>query len=420
MDPAPAPPYEVVETATGRLYRLPPRRLGVLRVFAGCPLVLAIGVAAFLVNYYLRRVARGPLDEWAWATFLFTGLGWTRACYSLASLAAVIWCGRVEIELTDDGRLWATDRVGWFRVRWAKLKPGAARRLVIGEFTRTPDESGQPGAPPRILWSLRAETDRGWKVWLVPGHEREVLAALADELSGRLALASPAPLADPNTGEPLPVVAVAPVPVVVEEPPIPNRDVLDQPTASRIVLERHPDGVTVTVPPRGIWRATGGFVLIGVIFSLIGGGIVASIVVRLFGPNPRWVGAEPVGIIFLLVGIGLLLTAVHLGRKRTVLAVVGDRLLTFETGPLGSRRREFARVELLDIACGPSNFKVNNKPLPQLQIVRAADKVPVGMLTGYEEAELLWLATVLRQSMGIPSEAPPYRKPARDPAKPWK
>jgi hypothetical protein len=416
----PAPPFEVVETATGRIYRLPPRRLGPLRAFAGCPLVLAIGVAALLVNYYLTRAARGPLDEWAWAMFLFTGLGWSRACYTLFSLAAVIWCGRAEIEVADDGRLWATDRAGWFRVRWAKLKPGAVRRLVISEFAKIPDEHGKPGAPLRALWSLRAETEHGWRAWLALAHPREVLAPLADELANRLALSGPAPGANPDTGEPLPVVALALVPVVVEEPEVPSRDILEQPATSIIALERHPDGITVTVPPRGIWRASGGLVVLGVVFSLVGTACVLSLIERLMRANARGFGGEVIGVVFLVVGICVVLTCYHFGRKRSVLAVVGDRLLTFETGPFGSRRREFSRVELLDIACGPSNVSVNNKPLPQLQILRTTDKLPVGLLTGYDEAELRWLATVLRQSLGIPSEAPQHRKLAPDPAKPWK
>ena len=81
-----APPFEVTETAAGRLYRLPPRQLGQLRVLAIFPLFLATIVPVLLVQSYLRRAAQGPLDEWAWVTYLLMGIGWTRAAYTLASL----------------------------------------------------------------------------------------------------------------------------------------------------------------------------------------------------------------------------------------------------------------------------------------------------------------------------------------------
>ncbi|MBN9118692.1 MAG: hypothetical protein J0I06_05970 [Planctomycetes bacterium] len=411
MEPASAPPpFEIVETPAGRLYRLPPRQLGGLRVLAVPPLVVAVAVAAVLVNYYLTRAAKGPLDEWAWATFIASGIGWTRAGYTLVSLAAAIWCGRSEIEVTEGGAVWAADRVGWLRVHVGKLRPGAARKLVLSEFVPARDATGQPlTTGPVPLWSLTVETDRGGKVWLALAHPREVLAALADELANRLSIATPAPH-NPDTGEPLPVATGAPVPVVVEEPEVPNRDVLEQPADSRVVLERHPDGVTVTVPPPGVWRASGGLLIVGGIFSLVGGGIVVNLLWLLWA-NPGLIGGEPVGVFFLLVGLALILAAVHYGRKRAVLAVVGDRLLTFETGPLGSRRREFGRAGLLDIACGPSNVSVNNKPLPQLQIVPAHNNQRVGMLTGRDEDELKWIATVLRQALGIPDVPPERREP---------
>jgi hypothetical protein len=409
----------VTDTATGRLYRLPPRQLGGLRGLAFLPLLAAVGVGALLIRSYIIRAANAPMDELAWAWFLITGLGWTRACYTLLSLAAAIWCGRNEIEIAPDGRVWATDRVGWLRVRWTKLKPGMVERLVVAEFVQVPDSTRKPNTLPARLWKLTAYLGQCRWAWLAPGHPQDVLTALAADLSTHIAIA-PAPQDDPVTGEPVAVCPAAPVQVVVEEPGVPNRDVSEQPVMSRIVVERHADGVTVTVPPRGIWRASGGVIVIGVLFALGGAAMVGSLIWQLFQANPGRIGGEPIGIVFLLIGLGVTIGCVHFGRKRYVLAVVGDRLLTLETGPLGSRRREFVRADLLDIASGPSNVSVNNKPLPQLQIV-SGDKGRVGMLTGRDEHELKWLATVLRQAMGIPSAAPEYRKPepAAGPPKPW-
>jgi hypothetical protein len=421
VDPSTAPPFEVVETAAGKLYRLPPRRLGALRLLAALPLLLAVVGTTFVLQFYFTRAARGPLNEWAWAIFILTGLGWARACYTLASLAAVIACGRTEIEVADNGTVWATDRVGWFRVRWGKLTPGTARKLLVSQISPVRDAAGKPLTDAVVPWHLSVETDRGRKVWLAPAHPCAVLAAVAGELAQRLALTAPLPLPDPDTGEPLPAAASVTVPVVVEELQIPSRDVLEQPPASRVVLERHPDGVTITVPRLGLAGGNGLLVVVGVIFATLGAIFTVAALLPLFQANPqRPSGVIFVGVIFFLVGSTFAILSVNAAMKRVVLAVVGDQLLTFETGPFGSRRRSFIRAELLDVACGPSNVSVNNKPLPQLQFTIVGSKTRVGLLTGRDEAELKWLATVLRQSLGIPGEAPEARKAAADPAKPWR
>ena len=98
--------------------------------------------------------------------------------------------------------------------------------------------------------------------------------------------------------------------------------------------------------------------------------------------------------------------------------VLDDREFTW-LGPSMDKRRHFIRhlgdrLELRDYP----HLQFGDGPGKTVRYF--PDKLPIGMLTGYEEAELMWLATALRRSMGIPSEAPQYRKPAPDPAKPWK
>lgn len=402
MTPDPAPPFEVTEIVGGRLYRLPPRQLGAARSLAFAPLVLAGIGFAFIVSSYVSRAARGPLTDWQWALLTVGALSYARACYWLVSIAAAVWCGRGEIEVRDDGAVRAFDRAGWFRPRWGRVKAGTLRRLILKEFSPVKDSTGKPAAP-ALFWHLLAETARGRKVWLALGYPREVLAALAAKLAQPVASELAQPVTDPVTGEP----AAAPilVPVVVEAPDAPGRDVREQPPDSRVRLERHPDGVTVTVPRLGVVKGSGGMVFMGLIFSAVGGVFTVSLIERLLNPNAGPIGGTPIGAIFLVIGVVMLVASVQAGMKRVVLAVVGDRLLTFETGPLGSRRREFTRDGLRDIACGPSNVSVNKKPLPQLQIVEVYEST-VGMLTGRDETELMWIATVLRQALKLPA-APP-------------
>ncbi|MBM3982843.1 MAG: hypothetical protein FJ304_21745 [Planctomycetes bacterium] len=240
-------------------------------------------------------------------------------------------------------------------------------------------------------------------MWLAVAYPRAVLAALADELARALVLAAPAP-EDTAAAPAAPIAPAAPLPVEVETPVVPSRDVFDQPPGSRVAVERHPDGVTITVPPIGIWKVAGGLVILGCVFGALGGiGTVLVVLAAIQGA--RFNPALVVPLVFLCIGVGVLLATIHNGRKRVVLAVVGDQLHTFETGPFGSRRRAFDRAALSDIACGPSNIKVNNRPLPQLQITKTDEK-SVGLMTGRDETELMWLATVLRQALGMSNDSP--------------
>jgi hypothetical protein len=407
VNPAPASLIEVVESHGGRTCRLPPRELGGLQGLALAPVLGVVIGSAFIAQFYLTRAAKGQLNDWIWGLLALMGLVWARVSYTFLSYAAVLLAGRAEIEVTNDGAVRAFDRAGWFRVRWGKLGPGTTQRLVLKPLLALKDASGRP--LPIRLWQLTAQSVRGRTVWLAPGYPRAVLAELADLLARQLAVAPPDAEPAASAG-PTPAGTPAPVPVVVEEPEVPSRDVLEQPRESRVVTERHPDGVTMTVPALGLGKATGGLIIMSLFFMGIGGIFLISTLVALFQPNPKMpIGAVIPGALFFVLGGILFVGSLNAGLKKVVLAVVRDRLFTFETGLFGSRRREFLRASLLDIACGPSNITVNKKPLHQIQIV-ALDRTRTGLLTGRDETELRWIATVLRQALGMPSEPPQFQK----------
>ncbi|MCI0699567.1 MAG: hypothetical protein L0241_00580 [Planctomycetia bacterium] len=385
-------PIEVIELADGKLYRLPRRQLGAWRWLVVGPIIPAVVVWGLLFNFFITRAAQGPLDELAWGLFVLVGLLWACGCYWVVSLSAAIWCGRAEIEVTDSGAVRALDRAGWFRVCWGRLKPNTARKLILTELLPTRDSTGQLKPASEQLWQLSAEIGRVRKVWLVFAYPREILSALAEVLAERLTL-------DPLEPDP------APIPVVVEEETLPSRDVLDPPTGTRVELKQHADGITLTVPPLGIFRGTGTLAVLGTFFTLVGGAVVVGMIERLLlQPNPQPPRGELVGIVFLLIGLIMVFISIQIGRKRVVLAVVGEQLLTFEAGPFRSKRRDWTRDDLFDIVCGPSGIKVNNRVLPQLQIFTGETSY-VGMLTGRDETELKWIATVLRQALRLPRES---------------
>jgi hypothetical protein len=413
MDPSPVPSVEVVETAGGRTYLLPPRNLGPWRILA--PILLAAAVISFvlLALLYLNRATK---DEWwAWVIIVALCACWGIASYGCVSYAAAIWVGRTEIKAAPDGTVRARDRAGWFRIWWGTCAPGTVRKFVLKPLGPTTP----PGRKPVhiSLWLLSAETDHGQKVWLAPAHSRAVLTELAELLAKQLAVTVPD--AEPTSSTlHSPSEAPAPIPVVVEEPKSPSRDVLKQPAGSRAVLERHPDGVTITVPALGLLGATGQVFVVGLIFIAVGTVALVSGLGQVRPANAPWsVPGIALSAVISFLGLWNVVISLRTALKKVGLAVVGDTLFTCETGPLGSRRREFTRADVLDIACGPSNVSMNKQgPLPQLQIV-ARDETKVGLLTGHEELELKWIATILRQALGIPGE-PPADRPLPAPKTP--
>ena len=104
--------------------------------------------------------------------------------------------------------------------------------------------------------------------------------------------------------------------------------------------------------------------------------------------------------IFWAFGLVFLMGSINMGRRRTVLAVVGDRLLILLSGPFGRERREWSRAELRRIQAGPSDMEVNNRPVLGAHIQPVQGKT-YGLLAGRDEVELRWLAARLRQALKL-------------------
>ncbi len=409
MDPNANTRIETIDSPGRRTFRLPPRELGRAWGLGFGPLAAAAVGSVFVLQFSLGRVLRGQPDAWDWTVAVLVGAAWARVCYALLGYSAAIWAGDTRVEVTDDGTVYAVDQAGWFRVRWGRLAPGAVRKFVVTPLVTVRDETGRP--EPGVLWLLRAETTAGRRVWLAPGYPRDVLAALAAVLGRHLALT--APEGEVPADAPLPR-SPAVVPAVIAEAVTPRRDVPDRPPGSGVKLERHSDGVTLTVPALGLVNANGALAAAALVLAALGGAVAFPALVDEWRGNAKpggWVPALP-ALLLTCVGGGTFVRGLHTARKRTVLAVVGDRLLTFESGPLGSRRRAFVRSGVADVAGDEWSGAGNRKPLPRLRIV-GRDGTTFGILIGRDETELRWIATVLRQALDITSEPPEYRPPPR-------
>jgi hypothetical protein len=244
------------------------------------------------------------------------------------------------------------------------------------------------------LSTIVAECDPGGRMWLAPGYPRGWLRPLADELSRRCQTVTEA-----GTLTAAPPIAERVDPIFT---PTRQRTVTHQPAGSRAVVDEDATGLTITLPPAGLGKGTKGLFPFAVLWSLITAVITTAFAVAFAHGKMEeggWIVALLLGV-FSLVGLGLLLGGYQMGRRRAVLAVVGDRLLVLQSGPLGSTRREWPRAEVARIMVGPSGMAVNDVPVLELQIEPKSGR-KVGLLAGRDEAELHWLATRLRRALHL-------------------
>ncbi len=231
------------------------------------------------------------------------------------------------------------------------------------------------------------------------GYPSQWLEPLAYELAQQAQLAA----VDPFGIQPTPD---APL-VVVEGPPlaIAQRERFEQPADSRILVTELPNGWTFEVPPAGLRKGSAGLFA----FSCIWLGIIMLItgiaVTAIFQPQPQAANdGRGFMLLFLipfwLVGIALLLLAIHLGRRQANLVVADSRVLISQTGLLRTTCRSWEPGELSSVQIGSSGMETNDKPVLELQLF-GRDGKKFGLLGGRDESELEWLATLLRQALGL-------------------
>ncbi len=177
-------------------------------------------------------------------------------------------------------------------------------------------------------------------------------------------------------------------------------DVFEQPAGSKIRLEPINRGISLTVPPLGIWKGSSGMMFMALFWLTITGVVTAAMVAS--GDAP-WFTFLFISV-FWVIGIGLIYGAIRMGSRRAIIDVVYETLLVSESAiGSGTKQHEWAADELRSIHMGSSGMKVNNKPVMQLQIQPTqGDKL--GLFTGRDREELRWLATTLRQALSLNGE----------------
>jgi hypothetical protein len=181
-----------------------------------------------------------------------------------------------------------------------------------------------------------------------------------------------------------------------------------RPADTQIKIERFPDGLTIEVPPAGLWGGTHGLFF----FALLWNGFMAVFSVLMLGvffggeakkDQSVWLVPGLLSL-FWLVGIGILLGSLNMGRRRAAIAVTGGSLMLIQTGIFGSKQRDWAAGRVSAIRPGPSGMTVNDKPVLELQIYDSG-RHKFGLLGGRRDDELRWLGHELRTALGVPDIA---------------
>jgi hypothetical protein len=395
----PLPASVRVQTmATGTRFVLPwlrpPRRV---RMSAGIALLLglaALGAGVCLwTGYGLPDWVRGARVACGLGAFVLVGFGGL-----LAVSAAGLLVQRSAVEVGP----------GELRVRWrtgllssdrswpiANIRNLVTRRLFV-----------EPGvaeaeAPGLIEVVGEGATSFRFGLWYPVG----LLQPLAQELAQRLnvpeepgdALAKPPPLL-PGDGT-----------TRSDDEEIPEEETADkgkQPAESRALLERGDGEVTITLPPPGCRydrpaRVVRPFAVAAGTFAALNGLAVLSLAVDRAASPEEVAGLTECLLVSTAVAALLGVWVVRRAGCRTILRASANGLTVVRSGLLRlPRRQEWPRDQVAAVRLGPAVPQpYGGKGLALRLILR--DGRSLNILTGDDEVELRWLATVLRQALGV-------------------
>lgn len=405
---------ERVETVSGVRYALPRRGLGRVHLIGLIPLVGSLLAGYWIVAVFLKNFGwpiRGGIEDMFVAAIAIPFL---YIDFSVIRFGMLILLGRCDIELRHD-TLRATQRALFFwRARRWKLEK--LDHLQIVGFVPS-DSQESKGPTMQKLDALVAVQPDGKRMMVAPGYPRSWLLPLAHDIaerSGRdssfvhVTAGQTTSMADRMRGEIEADLALAEADAsATTEAQIARAraDSFDPPKDTKIELQRLPDGLTLKAPPAGLRAGTHG---------MFGFGLAWCAFMTLVTLLILFVKSEPVrgdrqmplaGTIafvggFWIVGIGIIASGVNMARRSAAIAVAGGQMMAIQTGLFGTKKNQWHLAELETVKVGPSNMKVNDQPVMQLQI-KPLEGETFGLLTGRDLADLHWMANLLNQQVAI-------------------
>ncbi len=401
MSRALPPEIVVTETADGIRYRLPRPDLSGMR-FVGCLLIafgcLPAGMGAAFIAFAVTVMggASGSVLLFA-ALLMLLPLAFVLVGLALMFLGGWMLAGRQEIELTARhvrGALCVGPLRWWRRRSRARLK----------QFTVVRGGQSDPGQ----AWdALQVECEGSKPLRLAQGYPEKWLRALARDLARRCRT--------------LPAEEATAVVGVASESADPHdiRERTKQPVNSRVIVEEHADGLTLVMPPAGVW---GGSHPLVVVWAFLAWGLITLVSVLLgwaaLTGQLRGKHGEPASAVtllaltpFWLIAAVALLVVLHRGRRRAALTAAGGRLRVVRSGLFGTRRWEWSFEEVADVcvACdrrariGEGKKKAAYYPWQIDLRVVPRDGPALNVITYREgdprKADLEWMATLLRRAL---------------------
>jgi hypothetical protein len=175
----------------------------------------------------------------------------------------------------------------------------------------------------------------------------------------------------------------------------------EPPAGSGIVVEHHSDGVTLIVPPRGIWKGGGcAIMVLGLVFLAGALNCVLAMAGIVHGEGDPFVGFW----VCLIAGLAGSFLAVGHGRRRAMLVVSADRTLQVKNVDVfGTQERIWQREELAEIRTGTREGVVDDISVLELQIDPKSGPT-FGLLAGRSAADLEFLAAQLRRLLRLPQQ----------------
>ena len=169
-----------------------------------------------------------------------------------------------------------------------------------------------------------------------------------------------------------------------------------QPAGSNAVLRPLPEGLSLTLPPLGLRRGSGGYLSFGLLWMgmILFLDVFAYFIVRKNFGLAHYVAINVFLVLFSFVGWAMLAAAIHMARRKATFEVAGG-LLKFSTdGPFGKKKHEWSLADILRIHVGPSGRTTNNIPHLALSI-HGKGRDPLLALEERDPIEQRWVAGIL-------------------------
>ena len=402
-------PFQVEDDGSVCRFTLPRRKLGELRRFAFIPLGLGVFGLLFIALWVatpmtqgLKMVRQGQVVGWFFAAFGLFGLIGLRITLLMiaGSIAALRDSTQCILEVRRK-HLVSIEKFGWLKWR-RKTALKDISKLSVGSAFKGRSSRGQEAM---FLRFTDAECvvahlqDKQFPVAVA--YPRDLLVPLANQLAERLGrqLEKVERTADPVSGFARSTVGtevdVRPrIAVDVADPETPF--VPEKPAGSSIQCHEVNDSTVFEIPAMGVWKGLKGLAFFACFWN---GFMVLFTTVSVFGmANGPGEGVIVFSIfiaVFWAIGIGLALAAINMGRRSTMIGIVGEGLFVKTKSIFGEKKQQVEFANLASIESGPSGMSVNDEAIYELQI-QPRDGKKIGVLSQRSDDELKWLAHELR------------------------